>query len=114
MMMWSVAALALLLLLSPLYVSLCAGLAATGKRGALRLRATQLGSAELERIRATLPTNRDWAIPELPAGRGSLRLRATPAPRLRELALIITWAEGHRTARAEWSTLVPASPRREP
>jgi hypothetical protein len=107
-LMWSVAGLALALALTPLYVRLCHSLAALTARGGHRLRATHVGAAELERLRAA-PAPRAFAVPELPEGRCEVALRPAGAT-LREARVTVTWREGRRTARCEWVTLTGGGP----
>ena len=105
--MWSVAALGLTLLLTPLLVSMCHSLSALTRRGAHRILATNRGAAELEHLRGGAAAPRAYAVPELPSGRCEVVLTAAAASRLREARVTVTWDEGGRIARAEWVTLVP-------
>ncbi|HEU4753522.1 MAG TPA: hypothetical protein VFU47_10485 [Armatimonadota bacterium] len=107
-LLWSVAALGLALALTPLYVSLCHSLTQVSARNAHRLVATQRGLAELERLRAGAGAG-EFAVPELPSGRGAVALRNTPGG-VREAVVILTWDESGHPARAEWTTLLPARP----
>lgn len=107
-LLWSVAALALAVALSPMYVSLCHSLARQSARGAHRLVATQRGSAELERLRGGSVLGAEFAVADLPSGRGKVTFSPGPSAGLRQADLSITWDEDGVTARAEWTTLVPA------
>jgi hypothetical protein len=104
-LLWSVAALAVAAAMTPLFVSLCTSLARVTSRGGLRIRATQRGEAELERVRAghlRIGTN---AAPELPSGAVTVTRVPGPSPRLALVQVRVTWDEGGRTAAAEWTTL---------
>ena len=112
MLLWSVAALGLAVVMAPLYVSLCGSLSRLTARNAHRLLATQRGSAELERLREGPGSDagaREFAVLELPSGRGTMTLAPAAVPGLREARLVIYWDEGGVRARAEWTTLVPPS-----
>jgi hypothetical protein len=51
---------------------------------------------------------REFAVPELPGGRGTMILAPATSLGLREARLLISWEEGGVRAQAEWTTLVPA------
>lgn len=100
--MWAVAALALAMVMAPLYVTTCRSLARLSARNAHRLVATQRGTAELERLRSGAAVG-GFAIPELPDGQGTAESRDLGGG-LREIRLSITWNEDGITARSEWLT----------
>lgn len=105
-LMWSVGALAVALVMTPLFVSMCHSLSLLTGRGAHRIVATGRGTAELERLRSGDLTPRSYAVPELPGGRCEVTLVPGSTPRLREARVVVFWEEGGRTARSEWVTLV--------
>lgn len=107
-LLWSVVGLALATAMLPVYVSLCRSLSLAGARGAHRLRATQVGTGELERIQASRKAaERRFVIPDLPDGRGTVTVRPASQRRLRQVVVRVTWSEDGRPAHSEWTTLVP-------
>lgn len=107
------AALGLALVMAPLFVSLCRSQAELSARGMHRLRATQRGTAELERLRAegSRLSAHTFAVSELPSGRGEVSVRPA-ASGVRQVDLVLTWDERGRPARAEWTTLIDGETRR--
>jgi hypothetical protein len=86
-LMWSIAALALALVMTPLYVAACRSLAALTSRGGHRLIAS-------------------YDLPDLPGG--TCRIQLLPADSgLRRAEVTVTWDEGERKASCRWTTLVP-------
>ena len=111
-MLWSVAALALAAAMAPLFVQCCGSLSRLTARNAHRIVATARGSEELERLRtagAAAAQDREFAVPELPGGRGHVGTAPGPRPGLRRVDLVLTWDERGVPGRAEWSTLVRAA-----
>ena len=103
--MWSVAALALAMVMTPLYVAACRSLAAITSRGGRRLIAVNHGTAELERLRSGERREGSYAVPDLP---GRCEVRLTPASGgLRRAEVSVTWDEGERKGECRWTTLVP-------
>lgn len=107
-LLWAVAALAVAAVMTPLYVSACHSLTRLTTRGGHRLIATQRGAAELDRLRTAGASarSREFAVAELPSGRGVVTLKPGPAAGLREAEIRITWQEQGIAAQAEWTTLV--------
>lgn len=103
--MWAVAALALAMVMAPLYVTACRSLARLTARNAHRLIATQRGTLELERLRAGGAVGA-FTVSELPDGRGTAEARDM-GNGLREIHLDITWSEDGIAARSEWLTRAP-------
>lgn len=107
-LMWSVGALGLALVMTPLFVSLCHSLSALTARGAHRIVATNRGTAELERLRLGNAESRAYEVPELPAGRCEVTLAAASTPKLRQARVVVSWEEAGRRVQSEWATLVAA------
>lgn len=107
-LLWAVAALAVAAAMTPLYVSACHSLTRLTTRGGHRLIATQRGTAELDRLRdaGASVQNREFAVSELPSGRGTVVVNPGPTAGLQQVALQITWQEHGVTASANWTTLV--------
>ena len=105
-LMWSVAALSLALLMTPLFVRLCHSLSALTGRGAHRILATNRGTTELERLRSGTAENRVYDVPELPSGRCEVTTGPTAGSRLRQIRVTVSWVESGRPARSEWITLL--------
>lgn len=107
-LLWAVVGLAIAVAMTPLYVSLSAALTQASARGGHRLLATQRGTRELEAIQAARrAASRDFVVPELPGGRGTVRVVPAAASGVRRVDVTIEWREGDRLARAEWTSLVP-------
>jgi hypothetical protein len=107
-LLWAVAALAVAAVMTPLYVSACHSLTRLTARGGQRLIATQRGAAELDRLRTAgaAAQSREFAVAELPSGKGSVTLKPGPAAGLRKAEIRISWQDHGTTAVAEWTTLV--------
>jgi hypothetical protein len=105
-MLWSVGALGIALVMTPLYVSLCSSLSRMTARGGHRLVAIQRGTAELERLGAGERGAGTFAVSELPDGRATVELAPASSPALKRATLTITWSEHGSTGRAEWVTLI--------
>lgn len=107
-LLWAVAALAIAAAMTPLYVSACHSLSRLTTRGGHRLIATQRGTTELERLRAAGASaqDRQFAVNELPSGKGTVHVRPAATSPLREAVVRITWEERGTAAQAEWTTLI--------
>lgn len=107
-LLWAVAALAVAAAMTPLYVSACHSLTRLTTRSGHRLIATQRGAAELDRLRAAGASvqNREFAVSELPSGRGTVVVKPGSTAGLQQVALQITWQEHGAIASANWTTLV--------
>ena len=103
--LWSLAALVIAAALSPLVVSCCNALAATTGAGARRLTAVQLGQAALDDLRWG-STSVTRSVPELPQGRLTVTLTPLRGRSVKQAEVLLTWKEGERTARADWTTLL--------
>jgi hypothetical protein len=103
--MWSIGALALAMVMTPLYVAACRSLAAITSRGGHRLIAVNDGSAELERLRSGESREGSYAVPDLPGGRCEVRLTPVSGG-LRRVEVAITWDEADRKGECRWTTLV--------
>ncbi len=104
-LLWTVAALALAVALTPVFVGLCRALSQATARGGYRLIATRAGTREMDRLRYGTVTARNFGLPELPAGRCEIKV-APAEGGLKRVDMTITWSERGATGRAEWTTLV--------